>query len=159
MMFFTQQKKVIGELLKADVEFMLIGGYAVIFYGYVRTTGDMDIWLKPDNTNKVRFIHALIKSGFSKEALDHVNNSDFTQTLAFHISEPPERIDFLTKLSGLNFNDSIQRANKIQSGELLIPVLHLDDLIINKMLLVRAKDKADIEELQKINKLSENRKR
>jgi hypothetical protein len=44
MIFFNQQKELIRELLEADVEFMLIVGYAVIFYGYVRTTGDMDIW-------------------------------------------------------------------------------------------------------------------
>jgi hypothetical protein len=38
---------------------MLIGGYAVIHYGYARTTADMDIWLQPDNENKIRFISAL----------------------------------------------------------------------------------------------------
>jgi hypothetical protein len=42
-------------LLKYKVEFILIGGYAVIFYGYERTTADMDIWLRPDNKNRDKF--------------------------------------------------------------------------------------------------------
>lgn len=154
--FLKGQKDFLLELLSAKVEFILIGGYAVIFHGYVRTTGDMDIWLKPDNSNKEKFLDLLSKSGFSLETLTHVRQSDFTQTLAFHLGNPPDRIDFLTKLVGINFEDAILKVEELKSEGFIIPVLHLDDLIINKMLSNRAKDKADVEELQKINKIVSN---
>ena len=159
MIFLNHQKEIILELKKVNVEFIIIGGYAVIFHGYLRTTGDVDIWLKPDNDNKEKLLTALIHSGFSIKTLDHIRQSDFTQPVSFHIGQPPERIDFLTILSGLNFDDALQRAELLKSGELLLPVLHLEDLIINKMLSGRAKDKADIEELQKIHNLTKKHKK
>jgi len=152
--FLEKQKEFLIKLLDANVEFILIGGYAVIFHGYVRTTGDMDIWLKPDNANKEKFLDVLNKSGFSKKSLQQVRHSDFTQTLAFHFGNPPDRIDFLTKLAGISFEDAILNVEKLRSEGLSIPVLHLNDLIINKMLTNRTKDKADVEELQKIHKLN-----
>jgi predicted nucleotidyltransferase len=152
--FLKQHKEFLVELLDANVEFILIGGYAVIFHGYVRTTGDMDLWLKPDNINKEKFLNVLSKSGFSIETLAHVRQSDFTQTLAFHIGNAPDRIDFLTKLAGITFEDAILKVDELKLEEFVIPVLNLNDLIINKMLTNRTKDKADIEELQKIHKLN-----
>ena len=153
--FLEKQKEFLIKLLDANVEFILIGGYAVIFHGYVRTTGDMDIWLKPDNANKEKFLDVLNKSGFSKKTLQQVRQSDFTETLAFHFGNPPDRIDFLTKLAGISFEDAILNVEELSSEGLTIPVLHLNDLIINKMLTNRTKDKADIEELQKIHKLKQ----
>ena len=49
-------KKLLLALIKQNVEFILIGGYAVVYYGYSRATGDIDIWLKPDNHNKSKFL-------------------------------------------------------------------------------------------------------
>ena len=50
--FFKEHHEILAALLKHRVNFMLIGGYAVNYYGYHRTTGDMDIWLEPSNENK-----------------------------------------------------------------------------------------------------------
>ena len=152
--FLEKQKEFLIKLLDANVEFILIGGYAVIFHGYVRTTGDMDIWLKPDNANKEKFLDVLNKSGFSKKTLQQVRQSDFTETLAFHFGNPPDRIDFLTKMTGIIFEEAILNADALKAEGLIIPVLQLNDLIINKMLTNRTKDKADVEELQKIHKLN-----
>jgi len=152
--FLDHQKTFLLELYSAKVEFILIGGYAVIYHGYVRTTGDMDIWLKPDNTNKEKFLIALSNSGFSRSTLTHVRKSDFTKTLSFHIGNPPDRTDFLTKLTGIIFEKAILKVEELKLEGAVIPVLHLNDLIINKMMTNRTKDKADVEELQKINKLN-----
>ena len=54
--FFEEHQRILALLIKHQVEFLLIGGYAVIFHGYSRTTGDMDIWLAPNNKNKQRLI-------------------------------------------------------------------------------------------------------
>jgi hypothetical protein len=64
--FLDEHKEFLLLLLKHEVEFMLIGGYAVIFHGYERTTGDMDIWLKPSNENKEKFIEVLKSYGINE---------------------------------------------------------------------------------------------
>jgi hypothetical protein len=62
-----EHKAILLQLLKYKVDFMLIGGYAVIYHGYGRTTGDMDIWLKPDNENRDKLIPVL-RYGFYQGA-------------------------------------------------------------------------------------------
>lgn len=148
-----EHKTILIQLLHAKVEFILIGGYAVIYHGYGRTTGDMDIWLKPDNENRDKLITVMEMQGILKEDLDKIRNTDFTQTLAFHIDEPPRRVDFLTKIVGVTFQEADARKRLLPLGNLSVPVLHLEDLIVNKLLSGRAKDKADVEELQKIMRL------
>lgn len=78
---------------------------------------------------------------------------DFTKVLAFHIGEPPQRIDFLTKIMGLTFQEADERKMFLRLGDFQVPVLHIDDLIVNKLISGRAKDKADVEELRNIMRL------
>lgn len=78
---------------------------------------------------------------------------DFTKVLAFHIGEPPRRIDFLTKIMGLTFQEADERKMFLPLGDFQVPVLHIDDLIVNKLISGRAKDKADVEELRNIMRL------
>ena len=148
-----EHKAILIQLLHAKVEFILIGGYAVIYHGYGRTTGDMDIWLKPDNRNRDKLITVLETQGILPEDLDKIRKTDFTNIIAFHIDEPPRRIDFLTKVVGLTFHEAESRKVLLPLGDLTVPILHLDDLIVNKLLSGRTKDKADVEELQKIMRL------
>ena len=68
-----------------------------------RTTGDMDVWLKPDNENRDKLIPVLETFGILPEDIDHIKKMDFTQVLAFHMDEPPRRVDFLTKIVGLTY--------------------------------------------------------
>jgi len=67
--FLESHKNLLERLIKANVKFLIIGGYAVNYYGYNRTTGDLDIWIKPDNFNKEKLIHVLEELGFSKDGL------------------------------------------------------------------------------------------
>ena len=71
-----EHKTILIQLLHAKVEFILIGGYAVIYHGYGRTTGDMDIWLKPDNENRDKLITVMEMQGILKEDIDHIRNTD-----------------------------------------------------------------------------------
>ena len=64
---YPWHEKIIGLLLESDVSFLVIGGYAVNYYGYVRPTGDIDIWLKPDEETKSAFLVMLEKAGISNE--------------------------------------------------------------------------------------------
>lgn len=150
--FAEDHQYILKHLISADVEFMLIGGYAVIYYGYRRTTGDMDLWIKPSNDNKERFITALKACGFETHSLDGIKAMDFEKTLVFTVGEEPEKIDFLTHISGLKYEQA--EKNKVigDIDGLNVPVVHIKDLVISKMSTDRAKDRLDVEELQKIAK-------
>ncbi len=151
--FLDEHKKLILQLLGAKVEFILVGGYAVIYHGYGRTTGDMDIWIKPDNENKIILSTVLAINGIIQQDLDELIKMDFTRPLAFHLDEAPRRVDFLTHLSGLNYDEANKMKVFLSIEGKQVPVLHLDHLIINKLSSNRIKDKADVEELQKIMQL------
>lgn len=137
-------------LLDHQVEFMLVGGYAVIYHGYIRTTGDMDIWVRPTNQNKSKLLEVLTKLHFDPEGIQLIRQQDFTEVVIFHIGDIPERIDFLTKLSGLNFQEAWEHRQFLHAQKHDVPVLHLDDLVANKLITNRLKDQADIAALQKI---------
>ena len=83
---------------------------------------------------------------------------DFEGIVSFHIGNPSDRIDFMTKIAGIKFNEAFERRNFIKIEKYEIPVLNLDDLVANKLLKGRAKDKADVEELQKIGGIRKRRK-
>ena len=148
-----EHKALLIQLLKAKIDFILIGGHAVIYHGYGRTTGDMDIWLKPDNETREKLIPLLEAYGIVREDIERLKKTDFTQMIAFHIGDPPDRVDFLTRLAGLEYPEADKKKVFLSLESYQVPVLHLDHLIINKLTSGRAKDKADVEELQKIMRL------
>lgn len=144
-------KNLLADLLESGVQFLLIGGYAVNYHGYPRYTMDMDLWLKPAHDNRERFVTFLQKQDFSRESIDRVRELDFNIAQSFHLGEQETRIDFLTKISGsVEFNEAYSRCAKLSFGDITIPVIQYEDLILNKMGSNRPKDQADIDELQKI---------
>jgi predicted nucleotidyltransferase len=154
---FEPHKEILRKLIQFNVEFILIGGYAVNFHGYNRATADMDIWLSPDNQNKLKFLNFLKAEGFEQESLDHITNTDFTKHAAFHIGEKPLQVDFLTIISGLDFSEAESKKQWLAFGDTNVPVLHLDHLILSKISSGRTKDKLDVEELQKIMRLKKKK--
>jgi hypothetical protein len=157
--FDDEYKDLIIQLTKAGVCFIIAGGFAVIYHGYVRTTGDLDIWLRPDNMNREKLLQVLADKGFRKTDIEKLRKTDFTKALAFHYGELPQRVDFLTKLTGIDFDECLNNAVYLQMDKYKIPVLNFKNLVLNKMLSGRPKDKADVDELQKIMKLKEKRKK
>lgn len=90
-------------LNKVAVEYMLVGGYAVILYGYHRTTGDMDIWVNPTECNYNKLMQAFISFGLPTTAIslrDFIDNEDFE---VFTFGRPPVSIDLMTQVKGLDF--------------------------------------------------------
>lgn len=151
--FHPTHQQFVFALIDEHVDFLLVGGYAVVYHGYVRATGDMDVWLRPTNENKIKFVKAMERIDIHPEDLEHISAMDFTNVVVFHFGNPPERLDFLTKMVGIDFDKAYERKVFLSIKNYQIPILHLDDLIVNKILSNRAKDKADVEELQKINQL------
>lgn len=151
-------KNFLLDLVDFKVEFMLIGGYAVIYHGYARLTTDMDIWIKPNNEeNKTRLINVLRKAGINEIDLIRVQNLDFTEAHAFHIGQDQNRIDFLTKLTGIKYDEADREKVFLELQNHRVPVIHFHSLVVNKMLSDRLKDKADVEELQKIQKFKKKK--
>lgn len=137
-------------MLQHEVAFMLVGGYAVNYYGYNRTTGDMDVWLKPDNNNKLKFIDALRENDIEESSLQQLGELDFTNTLAFSIGDNPYRTDFLTKVSGVSFEQADAEKNMADIDGLKIPFINLNHLVLSKFGTGRLQDETDIEKLQEV---------
>jgi hypothetical protein len=150
--FLEEHKKFLLLLLKHQVDFMLIGGYAVIYYGYERTTGDMDIWLRPENENREKFILALAEHGIVKADLDVLKSVDFSETRVMYIGAEPNKIDFLTKVQSVEYNNADMNKNYFPLDQVLIPIVHFEHLIQMKSVSNRLKDTVDVDILQKIRK-------
>lgn len=153
--FDSYTHKVLFTLLKHNVQFIVVGGYAVNYHGYKRTTGDIDLLLKPDNgENKSKVISSLRELEIDEETLSALNNLDFEKPQVFMDGEEPFKIDFLTQISGVKFEDAWKLKIEAIYDNLNIPFLSYNHLILSKITSTRGKDKIDIEELQKIKKLS-----
>lgn len=143
-------KKFLLDILSSEVLFLLVGGYAVNYHGYPRYTQDLDIWLKPDNDNKKHFISFLKQQKFDSAGINKVVELNFTEAQSFHIGENETRIDFMTSISGVRFEEAFQGHDKLVLEDQEIPVIQFQDLVVNKMISGRPQDKADVDMLQKI---------
>ena len=155
--FIPEHREMLLALVKYQVRFMLIGGYAVIHYGYERSTADMDIWLQLGNDNRDRLVKALEEFGITEDGITELKKIDFTHPLPiFWFGQPPKTIDFVTLVSNISFEDAIKEVKFFFLEKEKIPVIHYHHLILSKSTSSRLKDKADIEELQRINKYRNN---
>ncbi len=148
--FYDSHQEVLKQFLKDGVAFLLIGGYAVIAHGHRRTTGDMDLWLQPTNENKEKFIAALAALNYDPEQLEELRHMDFAERLVFSLGQVPEKIDFLTRINLASFDEADSRKVVHDFDGLMIPVIHLNDLVLSKTNTGRPKDAADVDALQKI---------
>ena len=136
------------ELLNSNgVEYLVVGAFAVAWYGYPRFTADLDILVRPDGSNAARVMGALRRFGFGSlgiEASDLIATGQVVQ-----LGVKPNRIDLLTSISGVDFEEAWQgRMEGTLDG---VPVTYIGRtaLIRNKESTGRAKDLGDAEELRK----------
>lgn len=143
---FPQDFSEFLKLLSAHhVEYLLIGGFAVAMYGYPRATADMDIWVSGRRANAERLVACLREFGFDTPNLTPELFDDPDQII--RMGEAPMRIEILTEIDGVVFDDCITRAEtRMVDGE-YIAVISLKDLKLNKRASGRAKDLDDLENL------------
>jgi len=128
------------------VEYLVVGGYATILYGYVRATGDIDIWVRASCKNGQAIVATLHDFGFEELAIDA---TDFDRDDSIvQLGYPPYRIDFLTSIDGVTFDSCYERRHLVKYEEITIPFIDLEDLKINKKASGRLKDLADLEALE-----------
>lgn len=148
--FIENHRMVLKKMIEKKVDFMLIGGYAVNYYGYNRVTGDMDIWIKPTNNNKLLLLDAMAAMGFDEVGMNTIKNWDFTTAQIFNIFEKPQQTEFMTHISGVKYDEAKPTAIQANIDGLAIPLIHIQSLIKNKKASGRSKDLTDAEELEKI---------
>ena len=151
-LFIDQHQELLKNLLENKVDFIVIGGYSVIYHGYARTTGDVDLWIKPDNDNKKKLVSALSNMDLFEADIQELLGIDFNEHVVFSMWDDPEKVDFITRINLLKYEDADKRKIIAEVDGIKVPFLHLDDLVRSKFNTGRLKDKADIEELQKIQK-------
>lgn len=141
-------KDLLSHFIAGQVEFLLVGAYALAAHGLPRATGDIDVWVRPTSDNADRVFLALAAFG---APLSSMTPDTFTEPdIVFQIGVPPRRVDVLTGVSGLTFEEAQGKALLLHLAEFTLPVLSLDDLITNKLASGRPKDRLDADNLEKL---------
>jgi len=136
--------------LEEQVSFLLVGGISINLYGYVRATKDMDLWVEANKENALKVFKALAKFG---APMQDISVQDFEKEgMIFQIGIDPIRIDIITTVTGVKFEEAIQNAKIMEIDGINIPTISIQDLIKNKKASGRHRDLADVEVLEKILK-------
>ena len=140
-----------------DVQYIMVGGFAINLHGYQRFTGDMDIWLKDTLENRQQLRKAFIACDMGDFPM-----IEYMQFLPgwtdFHLNNNL-RLDILINMKGLEgytFDECLQMASVADIENVNVPFLHINQLIENKKVVNRPKDQIDVQALEKIRQLRDN---
>jgi hypothetical protein len=128
-----------------NVEYLIVGGYALAFHGAPRYTGDIDIFIKPDKQNAQRVMKALDEFGFGSVGIE-LSDLEY-ENKVIQLGVPPVRIDIITSISGVTWNDAYSSKVNGQYGDVPVEFIGLTQFIRNKKSIGRKKDLADLEAL------------
>jgi hypothetical protein len=136
-------------LLDGHVEFVIVGAHALAAHGLPRATGDLDVLVRPTPDNSGRIVASLEKFG-APMAAHGVSRSDFEiPENVYQIGLPPRRIDLLTSISGVSFEEARDSQIVIHLDGMDLPVLGRAALVKNKRAAGRPKDLVDVEMLER----------
>ena len=145
-MLNSHYKDILSILSEKKVKFIMVGAYAMAVHGYPRSTMDIDLLVMPDPENASLVMEALDDFG---AAIGSLSVEDLQkEDLIFQIGVAPCRIDIITSIDGLKFEDAFTRSEIINIEGIPVHVLSVPDLIINKRASGRLKDLADVEMLE-----------
>ena len=128
------------------VRFLVVGGFAVAAHGVPRYTKDLDIWTERSEDNARRLLEVLDEFGFSSVGL---TTDDFlTPDLVIQLGSEPNRIDFLTDLTGVRFDEAYPKRMTGTIDGIAVPIIDRASLLANKRAFGRPQDLADAAELE-----------
>ena len=131
-----------------EVEYLLVGAFALAAHGLPRATGDIDLWVRPSAENAERVWRALVAFGAPGEMF---RREDFTRPdMVVQIGVPPARVDVLTAIEGVEFDDAWRERVVLTLDGLAVPVIGRDHLLRNKQATGRPKDRLDAEVLARM---------
>jgi hypothetical protein len=138
-------KEFLELLNEHEVEFLIVGGYALAYHGAPRFTGDIDVFVKSDQQNAERILNALAAFGFG--SLD-IAIEDFLQpNNIIQLGVPPVRIDLITSITGVTWEEAYSSKEKGPFGDITVSFIGKKQFIANKRASGRKKDLADLESL------------
>ena len=127
------------------VEYLLIGGYAVGYYGYPRATADIDIWIAVNPANANRVASAFHDFGFKSLTAELFSEPG----KGLRLGNPPLRVEILTSISGVVFEECYSRVEQVEIDGIQVSLIGLADLRRNKIAAGRFKDLEDVEQLSR----------
>ena len=128
-----------------DVRFLIVGGYALAAHGLPRATGDLDAWVWVNPENALKVLSSLEEFGFTGLG---ITTDDFTRADSIvQLGYPPYRIDILTSIDGIEFNAAWENRLMVNLDGIEVPFISRTDLILNKRLVGRPQDIADVKRL------------
>ena len=139
-------KDLLSALNECHAKYLVVGGYAVMIHSEPRYTKDLDIWVEASLENALLVYRALAAFG---APLAGIAPEEFAKPdVIYQLGVPPSRIDVLTSISGVSFEESWARRFQSKFGDLRVSFISLDDLILNKRSVGRATDIVDCERLE-----------
>lgn len=138
-------KEFLKLLTSHEARYLLIGGFAVGYHGYPRTTKDIDLWVEVDLDNAKRLVAAIKEFGFS---MPELTEDLFLQPgKIIRMGIPPMRIEVLTSISGVEFKQCYAGRIEDELDGVAVSLISLEDLKANKLASGRHKDLNDLEHL------------
>ena len=138
-------RELLALLNKHAVEYIIVGDYALAFYGAPRFTGDIDIFVCPQSQNAARILNALNEFGFGSAGLTEEDFS--TPHKVVQLGAPPVRVDLITSLTGVSWEEVVATRAPGNYGDVPVFFIGRNEFIANKRAMGRKKDLADIEAL------------
>ena len=135
-------RDMLSALNDSGAEYLVVGAHAMSTYGPARATGDFDIWVRPTKENAERVWMALERFGAPRRRLSI--GDLHTPGNVYQIGVVPNRIDLLTSIDGVEFNEAWQNRNQIQINGISVSVIGREQLLKNKRAVGRPKDLADV---------------
>jgi hypothetical protein len=143
-------------LCSEQAEFLIVGAYAVAFHGTPRATGDIDLFVRPTADNAARVWRALARFGAPLTEIGMAESDFATPGMVYQIGLPPRRIDILTKISGVSFDEAwTSRVQTVVDG-FPLAFIGRDALVKNKRASGRDKDLIDLHLLQALSDIDES---
>jgi hypothetical protein len=144
-------KDLLNVLNHCEAKYLVVGGYAVMLYTEPRYTKDLDIWIDATPQNAERVFRALAEFG---APLAGIGAEEFAKNdLIYQLGVPPSRIDVLTSISGVNFEDAWARRVESDFDDVRASFISIEHLIKNKKSTGRLADLVDCEVLEKAKDL------
>ena len=144
MSFFSRaHERILRKFVSHNVDFVMIGGHAVVFYGVRRTTSDIDILVRPTVENGTRILEA-----FKSLKLDAVEiaASDFAKEQVFTFGMEPDAVDILTFSRGVSVDAIFENAISVRIDDLRLRMIDIKDLLTNKEKIKRSSEKGLVDQ-------------
>lgn len=140
---------IVAALREEGAEFLVVGAFAMAAHGVPRATGDLDLWVRAELENSKKVWRALLHFGAPVESAGLTVEDLVNPDMVFQMGQPPRRIDVITGIDGVSFDEAWPNRKVVTVEGLKVPCLGRGELIRNKEASGRDKDLVDLKTLRK----------